>query len=88
MASQKEISVICPNCKRNVLICFTLLPNQEIILDSDSCVYCDHDWEEDIKEQIREDVEDELEYDEEIENFRQEEYNCQLSGRIFEYFES
>jgi hypothetical protein len=87
-SSQKEISVICPSCKRSVIVEFTLLSNLEIDLDCDTCIYCDCNWKDDIIEQICEDLEDELEYDQEIEHLRQEEYNYHLNGRIFEYFEN
>jgi Zn-finger nucleic acid-binding protein len=83
-----EIGVVCPYCHKSTIVSFVVLSNDDISLDADECPHCEFVWLEDVKEQIREDIEYENGYDEEIENLRQEEYDSQVNGRIFEYFES
>ena len=81
---EDDISVVCPECKRSVIISF-VSKHGDISVDPDECPKCGFDWEQDIIDQIEVDLEDSPCYDEEMECLRQAEYDSKVITCIYDH---
>ena len=81
---EDDISVVCPECKRSVIISF-ISKHGDISVDPDECPKCGFDWEIDVIEQIEVDIDNMLSYDEEIEKLRGDAYHDEVVTCIYDH---